>query len=211
MYISEIFKSIHGEVNGHHQGRVVGFIRLSGCNIKCSYCDTPETQYAYYGEQMSINIILAKIIKLKVKYVCITGGEPLLKADKFMILVSILHDMGMRVSVETNGTKDIRPYFDYVESLVVDYKFEYASSMLPSNFTTLREKDVIKFVIGSDEEFVIACQKVREFRAGGSKAICAMSPVVKSMPPERLVNLILGSDEDNIVFSLQIHKLLKLK
>lgn len=211
MYVAEIFKSIHGEVNGHHQGRLVGFIRLSGCNLTCSYCDTPETMYAFYGKQMSIIDIVSKVAEMDVKHVCITGGEPLLKMEKLLVLLSILHEMGLKISIETNGTMDIAPVLEYVESVVVDWKFEFPEKMKIMNFTRLRSSDVVKFVVGNEQEFKKACLLRKRFESEGSEAIMAVSPLVTSLKADELAQMVIDSGEDNLLLSLQIHKILKLK
>lgn len=211
MYVAEIFKSIHGEVNGQHQGRLVGFVRLSGCNLHCFYCDTPETINAYYGSHMSVIEIVKKVAQLDVKHVCITGGEPLLKIDKLLTLLEILTGMGISISIETNGTMDVRPLFNYVDSLVVDYKFEFSDQMRMSNFYSLRKNDVTKFVVKDFEQFRQACLLSRQFEAEGSLCIMALSPLESELNPSVLANWMIDSGQDNLLLSLQIHKRLDLK
>jgi len=97
--ISEIFKSIQGEST--YAGFPCAFVRLAGCNLNCSYCDTPEARQG--GEEKSIEEIMDKVRSLGGKLVEVTGGEPLLQ-DETPILVRMLLDEGFEVLVETNGT-----------------------------------------------------------------------------------------------------------
>ena len=83
MRIAEIFESIHGECNGHHQGRLVTFVRVAGCNLKCNWgngviCDTPDTQDASNGKEVTEDYVINRVRSIGNKYVCITGGEPLM-------------------------------------------------------------------------------------------------------------------------------------
>jgi len=122
MFVAELFESFHGETNGHHQGRVVTFIRLSGCNLKCPYCDTKETWDQLYGENVSPAEILDMVKNFGHKHICITGGEPLMHKEEVLELLHVLWWEGYKISVETNGTIDITPFHRYVESFVVTYQ-----------------------------------------------------------------------------------------
>jgi len=211
MNVAEIFSSIHGEVNGHHQGRLVTFIRLSGCNLKCSYCDTKETQNSDYGTPMSIHDILRKVQEFGNDCICLTGGEPLYHDDVIKELLKILWLSGYAISVETNGTTDITPFFRYVESFVIDFKLDFVDKMIHNNFIKLRKTDIIKFVISDEEQLAQALYWKAEFEHMETDALFAFSPVHSIMSAEELTNTLIKQQENNCIISMQIHKILNLK
>lgn len=159
--VVEIFDSIEGE--GKRAGRPATFIRLAGCNLRCSYCDTT---YALFGEpeeckytEMSLDDILNRDIK---KCVTLTGGEPLL-AKGIAELADELLTRGHEINVETNGAADIMEFMQELRIhdedalfFTIDYKLPSSGveeKMLWSNFESLMPQDVVKFVVGSDEDF----------------------------------------------------------
>ena len=113
MNINEIFYSLQGE--GNWAGRPNIFIRTTGCNLRCSYCDT---KYAYdSGEEMNIETILDTIRKYSCKYICITGGEPLLQTE-IMSLINALLKRKYHICLETNGSLDIKGISN-IKSLII--------------------------------------------------------------------------------------------
>lgn len=208
MRVAEIFSSIHGECNGHLQGRVVSFIRLSGCNLRCYYCDTEETQSKEYGKEISILEICCEIDRLGNRHVCITGGEPLLSPS----ISELLHELwykGYKISVETNGTISITPYFRYVDSFVVDFKSQstgYSNRMRFENYIHLRKSDVIKFVVANEEDVSAAKSYMDRIERYGTNATYALSPVYDQLKEDELYELIRKYGINNAVLSLQIHK-----
>src|SRR5271157_333482 len=102
MQIAEIFKSLQGE--GKNQGRVCLFIRLAGCNLSCTWCDTKYARDG--GITMSLDSVLEQVWRINPPYVCITGGEPLVQLDAIEPLLSSLHKRGTEIDLETNGTID---------------------------------------------------------------------------------------------------------
>lgn len=159
--VVEIFDSIEGE--GKRAGSPATFIRFAGCNLRCDYCDTA---YALFGEkeecqyeEMSIGDILNRDIK---KYVTLTGGEPLI-ADGIAELADELLMKGHEVNIETNGAADIMEFMRDLRIhdedklfFTIDYKLPSSGvedKMLWSNFESLMPQDVVKFVVGSDEDF----------------------------------------------------------
>ncbi len=158
MKVVEIFDSIDGE--GIRAGQPATFIRLAGCNLRCSYCDTA---YALFGEdkpcdytEMSPEEIAARVNK-NYRRVTLTGGEPLIHRD-CAGLCGLLLKAGIEVNIETNGAADIAPYLaldDREKKLffTIDYKLPSSGvwdKMLWDNFLKLRERDAVKFVVGSD-------------------------------------------------------------
>ncbi len=171
--VVEIFDSIEGE--GKRTGRPATFIRLAGCNLRCSYCDT---LYALFGEkeeckftEMSIDEILSRPMK---RCVTITGGEPLI-ACGIAELANELLMAGHEINIETNGAVDIMPFMQDLQIheedalfFTIDYKLPSSGEcdkMLLSNFESLMPQDVVKFVVGTDEDFDKMLEVVRKLKA----------------------------------------------
>jgi 7-carboxy-7-deazaguanine synthase len=146
--INEIFYSIQGESS--YAGNRTVFIRTTGCNLRCSYCDTT---YSYYeGEHKSIEEIVAITDGYEADYVCITGGEPLVQPEIHK-LINILCDKGYHVSLETSGSKSIKSVDPRVK-IILDVKTPdsgAANSFLMENLDFTRENTEFKFVIWSEQ------------------------------------------------------------
>lgn len=213
MFIAEIFESFHGEVNGHHQGRMVTFIRLSGCNLKCPYCDTKQTQDPLYGLNLTIPAILNQVNELGNKHVCLTGGEPLLDKSAVLELLNLLWWEDYLISVETNGTISISGFFRYVESFVIDYKLDQSIPFIRGNMMHLRNTDVIKFVIGNYEDYMFIREIIKGMKqeCPDSEVIFAISPMAPKFTGTELAKIMLKDKIPNSVISLQIHKILDFK
>jgi 7-carboxy-7-deazaguanine synthase len=156
--VCEIFKSIQGESS--FAGNVCSFIRLSGCNLRCSYCDTA---YAWEeGENRSMDEVLTLVREHRTSLVEITGGEPLLHAETPRLCGRLL-DLDYTVLVETNGSLDIAVLPAAVRR-IVDIKCPssgHAESFLEKNFYNLRQGDECKFVISDNNDFFWAVETVR--------------------------------------------------
>lgn len=214
--VIEIFDSIDGE--GKRTGQPCTFIRLAGCNLRCSYCDT---LYALFGEkeecvyeEMSVQEIMKRVNPLY-KRVTLTGGEPLIHSG-CDALVSSLLSSGIEVNIETNGAADIEKFRKSVLRssklfFTVDYKL-YSSGvedkMLWNNFVSLEQRDVVKFVVGSDEDFELMKSVIKK-----------MSMVYEEMPiiytgvvygeyePKRLVEKMLKEPlMKDAYYQIQLHK-----
>jgi len=151
LVINEIFHSIQGEST--HMGRPCVFVRLTYCNIRCSYCDTA---YAFYeGQEQSIAQIMETVRSKECKLVELTGGEPLFQANVHE-LISLLCAEGFEVLLETGGSLDIGTLDPRVKR-IVDFKCPSSNMMkknLWSNVALLKESDEVKFVIGTRENYV---------------------------------------------------------
>lgn len=156
MKVVEIFDSIDGE--GIRTGQPATFIRLAGCNVRCSYCDTA---YALFGEkekcvytEMTVDEI-AKKVNQNYRRVTLTGGEPLIHEDCEKLITRLL-EMGCEVNIETNGAADITKIARADKLfLTIDYKLPSSGvtdKMIWNNFLNLKPRDVIKFVCGSEED-----------------------------------------------------------
>lgn len=201
--ITEIFHSLQGE--GRSAGCPTVFIRLSGCPLRCSYCDT---RYAFTGgEWLGVGEILERAAGLGASYVCVTGGEPLAQKGVDELL-SALCDAGYQVSLETSGALDIAD-IDPRVSRVMDLKTpgsgESARNLL-RNLDLLTPKDQIKFVITDEQDYLWSRTLLREL---GMERICEVlfSPAFGTLEPERLAEWILR-DRLPVRFQLQLHKLL---
>ena len=201
MKVNEIFHSIQGETT--YAGMVCSFIRLTGCNLRCSYCDTT---YAYYeGVEMTPNEVLRRVAEFNTSLVMITGGEPLLSPELNQ-LVDSLSRHNYHILVETNGSLDIGRIEGKVIK-IVDIKCP-SSGMSEfiywDNLNKLNPNDQVKFVIGNREDYQWAKEIVARNRLA-EKLPVLISPVFGKMEPRRLANWII---EDNLKvrFQLQLHK-----
>ena len=143
MKIVEIFSSLQGE--GKNQGRPCLFIRLAGCNLQCRWCDTPESRAG--GREMTVEDVHEQVWRLNPRYVCITGGEPLLQADELEALLTSLHKRGITTDIETNGTISFTRFQPFA-SVCMDVKCP--SSGEESDLSLLemiRPEDSVKFVV----------------------------------------------------------------
>lgn len=164
MLISEIFDSIDGE--GIRAGQLCTFIRVFGCNLRCSYCDSMYAVDRKFSDippkEMSISEILSRVNK-SYRRVTLTGGEPLLLPESIE-LVNKLCDYDFEVNIETNGSCDIVAFRDLIRNnkklfFTIDFKLPSSNEMYKmrlSNFDNLEKRDVLKFVIGSEEDVDVA-------------------------------------------------------
>jgi 7-carboxy-7-deazaguanine synthase len=199
--VNEIFYSIQGESS--FSGIPFVFVRLTGCNLRCSYCDT---KYAYEeGEELTVEQILKQIKKYKCRYVEITGGEPLLQDDT-PFLVDSLIDKGFNVLVETNGTKDVSVISDKAV-IIMDVKCPSSGEVNKidwENIKRLDKKDEVKFVIAEKSDYDWAKEIITE-RNLIYKAEVLLSPVREKLEPDLLAEWIL-KDNLKVRFQLQLHK-----
>ena len=202
MKINEIFYSLQGE--GKWTGLPNIFIRTSGCNLRCSFCDT---KYAYDdGIEMSINEILNQIRKFPCKYICITGGEPLLQ-NETLELIDVLLKRDYDICLETNGSINIEKLSNK-KSLLISLDIKCPSSNMHEkadlkNLLLLRKDDQLKFVIKDKEDYNYAKKIVNEYNP-----ICTVffQPVWGTNPMD-LADWI-TSDGLNVKLGLQIHKVI---
>jgi len=201
--VNEIFYSIQGESS--FLGIPFVFVRLTGCNLRCSYCDT---KYAYEeGEELMVEQILKQVKKFKCRYVEITGGEPLLQDDT-PFLVDSLIDEGFNVLVETNGTKDVSVISDKA-TMIMDIKCPSSGEVDKidwENIKRLDKKDEVKFVIAEKSDYDWAKGIITE-RNLTYKANVLLSPVKEKLDPATLAEWIL-KDNLKVRFQLQVHKIL---
>lgn len=204
MKVCEIFVSIQGEST--FAGVPCTFVRLSGCNLRCSYCDTP---YAYEeGTEMSVDSILDKVSEEGIRLVEITGGEPLLQHDEVSELMNRLLAAGYKVLVETNGSVSIGS-LDRRVIVILDVKTPSSNMSERNDFTNfayIKSTDEIKFVISGRDDYEWAKKLVLE--QGLSKHCTILfSPAAGTVSPRELVGWIL-QDRLEVRLNMQLHKII---
>jgi len=198
--ICEIFSSIQGESS--YSGIPCVFIRLTGCNLHCVYCDSRYARQG--GTEMTVDEILERVASYGLRLVEITGGEPLIQ-EETPILAGCLLQQGFDVLVETNGSLDISLLPDGVIR-IMDIKCPSSGEsdhMRWENLWQLRPGDEVKFVISDRHDYEWASGIVRE-RFGRSPITVLFSTVFGELPPGILVEWIL-EDKLPVRFQLQIH------
>jgi 7-carboxy-7-deazaguanine synthase len=201
--INEIFHSLQGEADA--VGYPTVFVRLTGCPLRCQYCDT---EYAFHaGEWLGLDSIIDKVRGYGAEHVCVTGGEPLAQPNCLKLLERLC-DAGFQVSLETSGALDIGAV-DRRVSRVVDVKTpgsnEAARNRL-ENFALLTLRDQLKFVICSREDYDWSKAFLREHGLPGQCRIL-FSPSYNQVAPTALAEWILA-DRLPVRFQLQLHKVL---
>jgi 7-carboxy-7-deazaguanine synthase len=200
--INEIYHSIQGEST--HAGRPCVFVRLTYCNLRCSYCDT---EYAFYeGKDLSVQQVIDEVEKYNCKLVEITGGEPLVQMDECLELMNRLCELGYEVLIETGGSLLIKD-IDQRVKIIMDLKCpssEMEKKNLYENILYLKQTDELKFVIGNREDYDWSVEQIRKYNLNG-KCIILFSVVFGELEPVQLVNWIL-EDKLDVRFQLQMHK-----
>ena len=201
--IHEIFYSLQGESS--RVGLPTVFVRLTGCPMRCVYCDTA---YAFSGgSNMEIDDILTKVAEFGTPYVTVTGGEPLAQKDCH-VLLKALCDQGYSVSLETGGARDIAPVDPRV-SVILDVKTPDSGELknnLWGNLAHLKQADEVKFVLCSRADYEWA----KDFLAKeqiAAKCSVLFSPVYSQLAPADLADWVLA-DKLPVRMQLQLHKIL---
>lgn len=201
--ITEIFYSLQGEA------RTVGFptvfVRLTGCPLRCGYCDT---EYAFTGGGwMRLDDILAQVGRYTPHFVTVTGGEPLAQPECRELLRQLC-DLGYEVSLETSGALDIAD-IDPRVSIVMDLKAPgsgEASKNRYENIALLDRKDQVKFVVGDRADYEWSCARIAQYRLN-QRCEVLFSPVHGQLNPTELAEWILA-DRLPVRMQIQLHKLL---
>ncbi len=202
--INEIFPSIEGETS--FQGLLMLFVRFTGCNLRCSYCDTT---YAYSeGESYTLEQLVKKILSYNLNIIHLTGGEPLLQTD-LPALVNKLQSLNKKILIETNGSKNIKPYLLENTHIMLDVKTngsKEGNSFLKENIHLMRpQQDEYKFVITNKEDYLFAKDFVINNKLIEKNIIVNFSPALPILEPKQLASWIV-EDKLQIRFNLQIHK-----
>jgi len=201
MKVVEIFTSIQGESS--YAGKPCTFVRMTGCNLRCAYCDT---QYAYdHGEELSEDSIIKKVKKAGIQLVEITGGEPLLQKGAGALIKRLL-DEGFDVLVETNGSYSIKD-IDKRAVVILDIKTPgsgMSDKMDFSNIDYLKNTDEIKFVIINRVDYEWAKDIMSKYDLFAKDHIL-LSPAYAMLDPQDLIRWML-EDGINARLNLQFHK-----
>lgn len=208
--VVEIFQSINGE--GQRAGERAAFVRMKGCNLECSYCDTswanePDTSC----RSMSVADILEKLAEFQVRNVTVTGGEPLLQKD-IGILLEALAGEGYRVEIETNGSVPLKDFRDISPEIAftVDYKLPGSGMeewMLPENFHGLTPADTVKFVV-SDREDLQRAYDICGQEMADCRGTVFLSPVFGRISPEEIVAFMTERRWNRARLQIQLHKVI---
>ncbi|MDP2862144.1 MAG: radical SAM protein [Desulfobacterales bacterium] len=204
LIVNEIFNSIQGE--SLYAGLPCTFIRLTGCNLRCSYCDT---RYAYgEGTSLTMTDIIDKVSGYECPLVEITGGEPLLQDETPLLIINLIEN-GYTVLLETNGTIDIS-HIDERCIKIIDIKCpasgESGKNIL-DNLNRLNVKDQVKFVISNHEDYEYAKDIIKQIPGGFLRENILFSPVPGKMEFSDLANRIL-KDKLMVRFHVQLHKII---
>jgi 7-carboxy-7-deazaguanine synthase len=201
--IYEIFHSLQGETS--RIGLPTVFVRLTGCPMRCTYCDT---EYAFSGGgNMQIAEILAKVAEFGTKYVTVTGGEPLAQKQCYTLLQALC-DAGYSVSLETGGAMDIAPV-DKRVSIILDIKTPGSNeekNMLWSNIAHVKSTDEIKFVLCNRADYDWAKAKLIELKLT-EKCPVLFSPSYHELSAAELAGWVLA-DKLPVRMQVQLHKIL---
>ncbi|MGH8267289.1 MAG: 7-carboxy-7-deazaguanine synthase QueE [Steroidobacteraceae bacterium] len=201
--LTEIFHSLQGEADT--SGFPTVFVRLTGCPLRCKYCDT---EYAFYGGQWwEAQAVVARVLEFGTPYVCVTGGEPLAQ-KACLALLTLLCDAGLRVSLETSGAMPLTGVDPRVVR-VVDVKTPGSGEELRNRYQELaglRPRDLVKFVICDRADYEWSRARLRALALPGGCTVL-FSPSHEQLPPRELADWIL-EDRLPVRFQIQLHKYL---
>lgn len=206
MFVNEIFKSIEGE--GIRMGYLITFIRLYGCNLNCSYCDTRYSCEGQDGTEMSVAEVVKRANELEVKRITLTGGEPLIHKNVEGLVDELLNE-GFEVNIETNGSVDIYPYIKKPNVIItMDYKSISSGEnikMNPANFRYLREQDVLKFVVGNKEDLDDMKRIIETYSPSCNIFV---SPIFNQIETSEIVEFIKDNKLNEVRVQVQLHKII---
>jgi 7-carboxy-7-deazaguanine synthase len=201
--ITEIFYSLQGEADT--AGIPTTFVRLTGCPLRCQYCDTA---YAFHGgEWWEVDAVVARVRELGTRYVCVTGGEPLAQKTCAELLTRLVEE-GFRVSLETSGAMPLEAVDARVVK-VVDVKTPGSGEERRNRYdelSRLDSKDLVKFVICGREDYEWSRGKMGELGLA-ERCTVLFSPSAEQLPARDLADWIL-EDRLPVRFQLQLHKVL---
>ena len=204
--VNEICRTIQGE--GARAGRPCALLRLTGCNLRCTWCDTT---YAYEeGREMSLPQVIQKVARIGRRLVLVTGGEPLAQPATPALLAALC-DADHEVLLQTNGSLDVSGA-DPRAARCVDVKCPgsgQADSVLWSNLEQLRDRDEVNFVLTGREDYEFACGVVRRYDLP-SRCEVFLTPAAGRMDPAALAEWMLADGDlpEGVRLGVQLHKLL---
>lgn len=211
MYYDEIFSSIQGESSD--SGLPCIFVRFYGCPVGCSFCD--QVQQVTRKKSITIERLVAKVKKFKgIKYVCITGGEPLIQPEIIPFVQELMHD-GYRVSIETSGCVPI-PDLGYRRSFkyVMDVKCPcsgVSEKNILKNLSVLQVNDEVKFVIASREDYNFMKDVLKKYPTNASILVSPMFDNGIPVIGHELVDWLIADQLSFIRVQVQLHKILEVR
>ncbi len=204
MKVNEIFFSIQGESS--FVGWPCAFIRLTGCNLRCSYCDT---EYAFTeGREMPVSAILDAVSAFPTRLVLVTGGEPLLQRDVSSLFDALL-DRGYTVCVETGGQVSVQGLNPQVHK-IMDLKCPSSGMHLHNRYENvehLTRNDEVKFVVGNRADFEWACAVIAQYGLPSKVGVVLFSPVFNVLPYGDLAHWVLECGLP-VRMQLQLHRII---
>jgi 7-carboxy-7-deazaguanine synthase len=202
--VSEIYLSLQGESS--HQGLLCSFVRLTGCHLRCRWCDS---EFAFRGgARITVDEVVQRVLALGAPRVEVTGGEPLLQPGVYPLMEALL-TAGLVVLLETSGAIDVRLVPSAVHK-IVDLKCPGSGEMDRNDWRVLEglsERDEVKFVLASREDYDWAKARIDEHRLARRAAGLLFSPVHGELSPTTLAEWIIA-DRLTVRFQLQQHKVL---
>lgn len=209
--VAEKFVSINGE--GTKAGQTAIFIRFTGCNLRCSYCDTKwaNAKDAPYTE-MTAEEIYSYINSIGIKNITLTGGEPLIQENIKDLLEIIAKDKNLCCEIETNGSVNLKPFCNIENrpSFTMDYKLSASNMeefMNCENFEILDKRDTVKFVVGGKADLYDAKEIIDKYNLCGKTNIY-ISPVFGKIEPKEIVEFMIENKMNNVNLQLQLHKII---
>ena len=206
------FVSVNGEVCQAHQGSLCTFIRLAGCNLRCTWCDTKYAQKEDTGFSISPHDLVLMVKELGPKNVTITGGEPMMQMKALAHLCVDLISEGHHISVETNGSYAFShaPWVHYVVDFKLPSSGEYINMKVDTPWMKLRSTDWIKFVVADNPDYEVAKATIEMLKRKGCRAQFAMSPLHSELSGNRILQWLKFDRMFDVVLNLQLHKLVDL-
>lgn len=207
--VVEIFESINGE--GRFAGELATFVRLKGCNLCCSYCDTSwASDRDAPCEVMTEEQIAEKLLQSGIKRVTLTGGEPLAHPHIEVLLERLSQEKGLKVEIETNGSVPIAKFHNDTNrpTFTVDYKLPGSGMeerMCTDNFRNIHFDDTVKFVISHKEDLERAEHIIREYDLCARCAVI-FSPAFGAIEPVEIVDFLRDKCLNDVRLQLQLHK-----
>lgn len=207
--VVEIFDSINGE--GRFAGELANFVRLKGCNLRCSYCDTAwACEETAACRRMSEEEICQRLLQSGIRRVTLTGGEPLAAPHIEVLLQRLLMEETLLVEVETNGSIPVARFrrLERVPMFTFDYKLAGSGmeqAMCPENFQEVAACDTVKFVVCDRADLERTEEIVRKY-ALSEKCTVILSPVFTRIEPVEIVEFLRERRWNHVRLQLQLHK-----
>lgn len=205
--LSEVFSSLQGE--GKYAGYPTTFVRLHGCNMLCTFCDTLYAVTGKRYKKVSVGYVVKAVHEMRNKHVCITGGEPLIQEDAWTLIYELV-EKGYTVSIETNGGVELeqREFRSYCYTMDIKSPRSGMEHMnLYSNLSKLTERDEVKFVVGDIEDYTFMKEIIRKFP---TRAPIIVSPLFIGKNSEIMKDIATWLVEDkiaNVRMGVQLHKI----